>query len=95
LQAEDGGVIAYVEELVDVQVHAATIEEARVALHAAMELTIACNRMEARQASAGLPDREARTDHGRQRRLGQRSERGRRIAVWSRRVNGDGRSRTT
>lgn len=63
IEAEEGGIIAYVEELPDVHVQGETLAEARAALQAAIDLTLACNRRDTwkRHASAPVIRRETVT----------------------------------
>ena len=63
IEAPEGGVIAYVEELADVHAQGETLAEARSALRDAIDLTLACNRRDAwkRHESAPVLRRETVT----------------------------------
>jgi len=55
IEAPEGGVIAYVEELPDVHAQGETLAEARAALQAAIDLTLACNRRDTWKRHACAP----------------------------------------
>ena len=55
VEAPEGGIIAYVEELPDVHAQGETLAEARATLRAAIDLTLACNRRDTWKRHAAAP----------------------------------------